>query len=92
MAHLKEFFEKAPAHDFAVGDLVTCDCHGGLAIIIRIFDGTNEKEPNYPSMNMVEIWWLRYPHRGIKERQWIHTISRLKRHTGKNYAPKNFTD
>jgi hypothetical protein len=88
----QEFFEKAPTHDFAVGDLVTCSCHGGLAVILRIFDAVNEKEIGYPSMNMVEIWWLRYPHAGVKERIWIHTISRLKKATSENYAPKNFTD
>ncbi len=86
----KELFKKAPSHDFEVGDLVTCSCHGGLAIILRIFDGVNEKEADYPSMNMVEIWWLRYPHEGVKERIWMHTITRLKKTTSENYAPKNF--
>lgn len=88
----KELFQKAPVHDFAVGDLVTCSCHGGLAVIVQIFDGVNEKEVDYPSMNMVQIWWLRYPHAGVKERLWMHTISRLKKTTAENYAPKNFTD
>ena len=88
----KELFQKAPSHDFAVGDLVTCSCHGGLAIILRIFDGVNEKEVDYPSMNMVEIWWVRYPHPGVKERIWMHTISRLRKTTVENYAGKNFAD
>ncbi len=88
----RELFQTAPVHDFAVGDLVTCSCHGGLAVIVRIFDGVNEKEVDYPPMNMVQIWWLRYPHAGIRERLWMHTISRLKRTTAENYAPKNFTD
>lgn len=88
----KELFRKAPKHDFVVGDLVTCSCHGGLAIVLRIYDGVNEKEANYPSMDMVEIWWLRYPHPGIKERIWLHTISRLRRTDPTNYPPKNFTD
>ena len=61
----KELFKKAPSHDFEVGDLVTCSCHGGLAIILRIFDG-------------------------VKERIWMHTITRLKKTTSENYAPKNF--
>jgi len=87
----KELFKKAPNHDFDVGDLVTCSCHGGLAIVLRIYDGVNEKEADYPSMNMVQIWWLRYPHEGVKERIWMHTITRLKKTTRENYAPKNFT-
>ena len=88
----KELFRKAPKHDFAVGDLVTCSCHGGLAIVLRIYDGVNEKEADYPSMDMVQIWWLRYPHPGVKERIWLHTISRLRRTDSENYARKNFTD
>ena len=88
----KELFEKAPSHDFNVGDLVTCSCHGGLAIILQIFDGVNEKEADYPSMNMVQIWWLRYPHDGVKERLWMHTITRLRKTTIENWPPKNFTD
>lgn len=86
----KELFQKAPSHDFAVGDLVTCSCHGGQAIILRIFDGVNEKEVDHPSMNMVEIWWLRYPHDGVKERIWVHTISKLRKSVPINWAPKNF--
>ncbi len=85
----KELFEKAPDHDLKVGDIVTCGCHGGLAVILRIFDGVNEKDADYPSMNMAEIWWLKYPHPGVKERLWIHTITRLKKTTPENYAPKN---
>ena len=71
---VKDFFERAPTHDFKVGDLVTCKCHGGIAIIIQLFDKDDDKAP---SMNMCQIFWIKYPHSGIKERIWIHTIGRL---------------
>ncbi len=72
----KELFNKAPNHDIAIGDLVTCDCHGGLAVVIELFD---VEDMEYPSMDMARIWWIRYPHHGIRERSWMHTISRLKK-------------
>jgi len=72
---VKDFFRKAPVHVLAVGDLVTCACHGGIAIVIEIYDG-NDTE-NYMSMDMCKIYWIRYPHSGVKERIWMHTISRL---------------
>lgn len=71
---VKDFFERAPTHDFKVGDLVTCTCHGGIAIIIELFDKDDDRAP---SMNMCQIFWIKYPHSGIKERIWIHTIGRL---------------
>ena len=73
---VKDFFRKAPKHEFRRGDLVTCSCHGGIAIIVQLFDkGTEEA----PSMNMCQIFWIKYPHEGIKERLWMHTIHRLKK-------------
>lgn len=71
---VKDFFERAPTHDFKVGDLVTCTCHGGIAIIIELFDKDDDRAP---SMNMCQIFWIKYPHSGIKERIWMHTIGRL---------------
>ena len=72
---VKDFFVKAPPHELAVGDLVTCTCHGGIAIILEIYDG-KEAESDF-SMDMCKIFWIKYPHSGIKERVWMHTISRL---------------
>ena len=77
----KEFFQRAPKHVLAVGDIVTCSCHGGLALVLELYDQEaiiDGKEA--PSMNMAKIWWIRYPHDGIKERIWMHTIARLKKH------------
>ena len=71
---MKDFFKKAPIHQLVIGDLVTCTCHGGVAMIIELFD---KKNPDVPSMNMVQIYWIKYPHSGIKERVWMHTIDRL---------------
>ena len=49
MERVKDFFKKAPEHALKVGDLVTCVCHGGVAIVIELYDTeTNEA----PSMNM----------------------------------------
>jgi hypothetical protein len=31
------------------------------------------------AMNMAKIWWIIYPHAGIKERDWMHTIDELKK-------------
>ena len=73
---VKDFFKKAPnAHGFNIGDLVTCSCHGGLAIIVHLYDVESEVAP---SMNMCQIYWIRYPHEGVKERLWMHTIERLR--------------
>jgi hypothetical protein len=71
---VKDFFKKAPKHSLKVGDLVTCTCHGGIAMIIEIYD---KEENDTPSMNMVQIYWIKFPHGGIKERIWMHTIDRL---------------
>ena len=73
---VKDFFKKAPKHSLSVGDLVTCTCHGGIAIIIKLFDKEDEVAP---SMNMCQIFWIKYPHSGVKERLWMHTIERLRK-------------
>ena len=72
---MKDFFAKAPPHDLKVGDLVTCTCHGGIAVVLEIYDGVDALD--YMSMDMCKIFWIKYPHTGIKERVWMHTISRL---------------
>jgi hypothetical protein len=69
---MKDFFEKPPEHHFTVGDLVTCNCHGGVAIIVELYDEGEEIQ-----MNMAKIWWI-IPLYEIQERSWMHTISRLR--------------
>ena len=54
---MKDFFEDAPEHAFEVGDLVTCTCHGGVAVIVRLYDD-DQRAP----MNMAKIWWIVFPH------------------------------
>ena len=39
---MKNFFKAPPEHSFKVGDLVTCSCHGGVAIIIELYDEGEE--------------------------------------------------
>jgi hypothetical protein len=73
---MKNFFKEPPAHNLKVGDLVTCNCHGGLAIITELFDAGEELQ-----MNMAKIWWIIYPHTGIKERDWTHTIDELHKYS-----------
>jgi len=73
---VKDFFKHPPAHTLKVGDLVTCNCHGGLAVIIALFDEGEEVQ-----MNMAKIWWIIYPHTGIKERDWMHTIDELHKYS-----------
>ena len=74
---VKDFFEIAPKHDLKVGDLVTCSCHGGVAVIIELYDQHTDVAP---SMNMAKIYWIQFPHTGIKERVWMHTIRRLRKY------------
>jgi len=77
----KDFFKKAPKHALTVGDIVTCTCHGGLAIVLELYDEDKIVDGvEAPSMNMARIWWMRYPHDGVKERIWMHTIERLRKH------------
>ena len=93
----KEFFKRAPAHVLSVGDIVTCTCHGGMAVVIELYDHDTIVDGfPAPSMNMAKIWWFRYPHDGIKERVWMHTIDRLKKQSAhsklKNMPVKKFQD
>ena len=77
----KDFFKRAPEHNLEVGDIVTSASHGGLAIVLELYDTDTVVDwKDAPSMNMAKIWWLRYPHDGIKERIWMHTIDKLKKH------------
>ena len=48
---MKDFFEDPPEHVLKVGDLVTCTCHGGVAIIIRLYDD-DEAAPMNISSNL----------------------------------------
>ena len=80
---VKDFFEIPPKHDFKVGDLVTCTCHGGVAIIVELYD--DSKIAEYPKMNMAKIWWVKRTYPSM-ERVWMHTIARLN-HYGKYEAP-----
>ena len=82
---VKDFFARAPEHTLEVGDLVTCVCHGGVAIVIELYD-IGEDEFEHLSMDMCKIFWIKYPHSGIKERVWMHTISRLYLIKGNNRA------
>jgi len=93
----KEFFKRAPKHVLAVGDMVTCSCHGGLAVVLELYDKEKIVDGTLaPSMNMAKIWWIRYPHAGVLEREWMHTIARLRKHPEysglKNMPPKKFQD
>ena len=74
---MKDFFEKPPVHDLKVGDLVTCSCHGGVAIVLELYDKEGE---DLIEMNMAKIWWVQYPHDGVLERVWMHTIKRLRKY------------
>jgi hypothetical protein len=73
---VKEFFEIPIKHDLKVGSLVTCSCHGGVAIVLELFD---DGTVGYPRMNMAKIWWIVMPG-GIYSRTWMHSIARLRRY------------
>ena len=77
MERVKDFFEIPPKHDLKVGDLVTCSCHGGVAIVLELFD-----KPDMlggPQMNMARLWWIKRTY-DSQERVWMHTIKRLKKY------------
>jgi len=74
---VKDFFELPPKHNLKVGDLVTCTCHGGVAIIVELFDNPTKVE--YPKMNMAKIWWISKPDKHSTN-LWMHTIARLKKY------------
>ena len=81
---VKDFFEKPPQHDLHIGDLVTCTCHGGVAVVIDLFDKeVREQDPgvDYPRMNMARIWWISMPNKDMS-RDWVHTIGRLNKYKG----------
>ncbi len=72
---MKDFFEIPPKHNLKVGDLVTCSCHGGIAIVMELYD--KPVDHSDPKMNMAKIWWIKrtYPN---MERVWMHSIKRLR--------------
>ena len=78
---VKDFFETAPAHELYVGALVTCSCHGGIGIILELYDEPATVE--HPSMNMAKLWRV-VPPSVVISREWMHTISRLRLYTGNN--------
>ena len=72
---VKDFFERAPSqHGLDVGCLVTCTCHGGIAVVLELYDRPEDEDQ--PNMNMAKIWWVKSPHKNIA-RVWMHTIGRL---------------
>jgi hypothetical protein len=71
---MKDFFEKPPSHNLKVGDLVTCTCHGGVAIVVQLYDEGEEVQ-----MNMAKIWWINLAFKD-QERSWMHTIGRLNKY------------
>ncbi len=79
---VKDFFEIPPKHELAVGDLVTCTCHGGIAVVIELFDRQRGEE--YPKMNMARIWWVKKPN-SMMSQDWMHTIGRLQKYKQCNH-------
>jgi hypothetical protein len=57
-------------------------------MIIELYDKSHPDSEEL-EMNMARIWWIRYPHDGVLERDWMHTIRRLRKyHTGSIYTEK----
>lgn len=79
---VKRYFEIPPEHDLEIGDLVTCTCHGGVAIVIELYDNPLEVK-DYPKMNMAKLYWIKRRYQS-QERIWLHTIARLN-HYGRYY-------
>jgi len=79
LERVKDFFKKPPKHDLNIGDLVTCTCHGGVAIVVELFDEGEEIQ-----MNMARIWWINTAYKD-QERSWMHTIGRLNKY-GEQWA------
>jgi len=77
VAHMKQFFEIPGKHNLKIGDLVTCTCHGGVAVVLELYDDSSKVE--YPRMNMARIWWINRSHEGVS-REWMHTINRLQKY------------
>lgn len=82
---VKDFFELPPKHNLKVGDLVTCTCHGGVAVVIELYDDPTKVE--YPKMNMARIWWIRKSYDSMS-REWMHTIRRLNKYGEYSEYPK----
>jgi hypothetical protein len=74
---VKDFFELPPKHNLQVGDLVTCTCHGGVAIVIELYDDPTKVA--YPKMDMARIWWINKSYESMT-REWMHTIKRLNKY------------
>jgi hypothetical protein len=74
---VKDFFEIPPKHELRIGDLVTCTCHGGVAIVVYLYD--DPKDVGSPKMNMAKIWWIKRRY-DSQERLWMHTIARLNKY------------
>ena len=74
---VKDFFEKPPKHTLKVGDLVTCTCHGGVALLVELFD--NPESEGYLQMNMARIWWIKPAYKD-QERSYLHTIGILNKY------------
>lgn len=71
---VREFFEIPAKHNLKVGMLVTCTCHGGVAIVLELYDNG---VVGYPRMNMARIWWISPPVGNNETRVWMHVINRL---------------
>ena len=72
----KDFFEIPPKHSLKVGDLVTCTCHGGVAVVLELYDEPLEERAK---MNMARIWWIKSAYPSMR-REWMHTIRRLNKY------------
>ena len=75
---VKDFFQKPPKHNLKIGDLVTCTCHGGVAVIVELYDNPSAEEHDV-QMNMAHIWWISPAYRN-QVRSWMHTIGRLNKY------------
>jgi hypothetical protein len=75
-----DFFRTPPKHSLQPGDLVTCTCHGGIAIILELYDIPPDSDA--PAMDMARIWWIKSA-LDVQTRIWLHTIARLSKY--KNY-------
>lgn len=74
---MNRFFEIPEKHNFKIGDLVTCTCHGGVAVILELYDDPGKVA--YPKMNMARIWWINQAY-ATQPRMYMHTINRLNKY------------
>jgi len=77
LERVKDFFRRPPKHSLQPGDLVTCTCHGGIAIILELYDKPDDVKS--PEMDMARIWWIKRTF-DSQERIWLHTIARLNKY------------